>query len=143
MKKSLGFSRRRLLRGAALVIALLVLGATAQAQTGIQGNWSFVWQGASDNYSGILEVKAPVNNTSYSGRLTIRPAKGGNVFEDALITVAGNEVRIECSNPSSSDRDVSDWSPDRFYVQLSGNKMEGYSLDAVGRRGTSIIFTRK
>ncbi len=134
-----------MLRGAGLAGLLALLGAQAQAQaqTGIQGNWSFAWLGASDNYSGILEVGAPVNNAAYAGRLTIRPAKGGTVYEDAQITVAGNEVRIECSNPTSADRNTSDWSPDRFYVTLKGNRMEGYSLDAVGRRGSSIVFTRQ
>jgi hypothetical protein len=143
MEKSSTWPRRGLLRAAALAGLLLILGAAAaQAQTGIQGKWSFAWQGASDNYSGILDVTAPVNNATFSGRLTIRPAKGGTVLEDVLLTVAGNQVRIECSNPTSADRNVSDWSPDRFYVTLNGNRMEGYSLDAVGHRGSSIVFTR-
>ncbi|HXP12814.1 MAG TPA: hypothetical protein VN795_04070 [Stellaceae bacterium] len=143
MEKSLAWSRRGLLRGAVLIGVLPFLGAAgAQAQTGIQGNWSFAWQGASDNYSGILEVSAPINNAAFAGRLTVRPSKGGTVFEDAQVTVAGNQVRIECSNPASADRNVSDWSPDRFYVVLNGNRMEGYSLDAVGHRGASIVFTR-
>lgn len=142
MGKSSSCPRRLLLRGAGLLGLLALLGAPAQAQTGIQGNWSFAWQGASDNHSGILEVAVPVNNATYTGRLTLRPAKGGSVYEDAQITVSGNELRIECSNPTGADRNTSGWSPDRFYVALKGDRMEGYSLDAAGRRGSSSVFTR-
>ena len=62
----------------------------------------------------------------------------GKIAEDAKITVSGDEVRIECSNPSFKG-----WNPDRFYVVRKDDRMEGYSLDTAGQRGQKIVFNRR
>jgi hypothetical protein len=38
---------------------------------------------------------------------------------------------------------VKPWNPDHFYVVRDGNRMEGYSLDAAGARGRSIVFNKR
>ena len=102
----------------------------------ITGKWSLLWEGARDNYTGTIEIGDKTGNV-FKGKLTLIKSDGTKVTEDADITVTGNEVRIECSNPS-----VSPWNPDRFYVVRKGNRMEGYSLDSAGQRGRKIVFTK-
>ncbi|HXP95088.1 MAG TPA: hypothetical protein VN809_00150 [Telmatospirillum sp.] len=144
MNELFSCSRRGVLRAVVVggTLPFFVVTAVAQAQNSIQGNWSFAWEGASDNYAGTLDVGSAVSAVAFSGRLTIRPSKGGTIVESAQITVTGNDVQIECSSPTSVDRDVSDWAPDRFYVKQIGDRMEGTSVDTMGRRGRSIVFTR-
>ena len=102
----------------------------------ITGKWSLLWEGARDNYTGTIEIGDKTGNV-FKAKLTLIKSDGTKVTEDADITVTGNEVRIECSNPS-----VSPWNPDRFYVVRKGNRMEGYSLDSAGQRGRKIVFTK-
>ncbi len=125
----------------ALTIAVAFFGsaapASAQANPFILGTWKLVWEGARDNYTGDLRVAGKTGDTVFKGKLTLVKSDGTKVTEDASITVTGNEVRIECSNPS-----VTPWNPDRFYVVRKGNRLEGYSLDTAGQRGRKIVFTR-
>ena len=74
----------------------------------------------------------------FDAKLNLVKSDGSKITEDAKITVTGDEVRIECSNPS-----VKPWNPDRFYVVHSGNRMEGYSLDTAGQRGQKIVFNKR
>ncbi|MGO9326898.1 MAG: hypothetical protein ACLQJ0_02130 [Steroidobacteraceae bacterium] len=123
----------------ALTIAPLDFTGKAFAQsTSIIGTWHFVWEGARDNYTGTLNVTTKIADHVFNGKLHLVRSSGAAVNEDASITVTGNEVRIECSNPSEKK-----YFPDRFYVTSEGNRMEGYSLDAGGQRGKKIVFTRR
>ena len=111
----------------------------ASAQTGfIVGTWGLVWEGAKDNYTGTLRVTAGKNEKLFDGKLNLIKSDGTKVSEDAKITVSGDEVRIECLNPS-----VKTWNPDRFYVERKGDRMEGYSLDTAGARGRKIVFNKR
>jgi len=112
-------------------------GASAQTQF-IIGSWSLVWEGARDNYTGTLRVTAGKKEKVFDAKLNLVKSDGSKITEDAKITVTGDEVRIECSNPS-----VKPWNPDRFYVVHSGNRMEGYSLDTAGQRGQKIVFNKR
>ncbi|MGO9772189.1 MAG: hypothetical protein ACLPSW_22100 [Roseiarcus sp.] len=125
----------------AMAIALAALGpaTTASAQTSsLLGTWTLVWQGAQDNYTGTLTVTSKMSNTLFVGRLNLVKSNGAVVSEDASLAVAGQEVRILCSNPS-----VTPWNPDRFYVVRNGVRMTGYSLDTAGQRGPAIVFTKR
>jgi hypothetical protein len=121
----------------ALALLCAVAPAAAQQTSFILGKWTLVWEGARDNYTGTLQVSGKSGDNVFKGKLTLIKSDGTNVTEDASITVTGNEVRIECSNPS-----VTPWNPDRFYVVRKGNRMEGYSLDTAGQRGRRIVFTK-
>ena len=123
----------------AVIIAVTLPAATASAQSEpLLGTWSLVWEGARDNYTGTLAVAKKVGNSVFQAKLTLIKSDGTRVTQDASLTVSGNEIRIECSNP-----DVKPWNPDRFYVVRAGNRMEGYSLDTAGQRGRKIVFTRR
>ena len=111
----------------------------ASAQTpSIIGSWSLVWEGARDNYTGTLRVTAGKNDKVFDAKLNLVKSDGTKIAEDAKITVSGDEVRIECSNPSFKG-----WNPDRFYVVRKDDRMEGYSLDTAGQRGQKIVFNRR
>lgn len=121
--------RERLAREAA------VLGET----TRIAGAWSLAWRDQFGSHGGTLEAQRVVRPGLIEGRVTINAAAGITVTQDAKIAIAGNQVTIECSNPSDPV-----WSPDRFFLTLSadGNRLVGYSLDLKNRRG-DITFTRR
>jgi hypothetical protein len=111
--------------------------ASAQAPF-IIGAWGLVWEGAKDNYTGTLRVTAGKSDKLFDAKLNLVKSDGTKVTEDAKITVTGDEVRIECSNPS-----VKTWYPDRFYVVRKDDRMEGYSLDTAGQRGQKMVFNRR
>jgi len=125
----------------ALLCAMaLILGPSGQASAQTQfvlGTWSLVWEGAKDNYTGTLRVTPGKNEKLFDGKLNLIRSDGSKINEDATLTVTGNEVRIECSNPS-----VKGWNPDRFYVEHKGDHLEGYSLDTAGQRGKRIVFNK-
>jgi hypothetical protein len=111
----------------------------ASAQTPfIIGSWGLIWEGARDNYTGTLRVTAGKNDKVFDAKLNLVKSDGTKIAEDAKITVSGEEVRIECSNPSFKG-----WNPDRFYVVRKDDRMEGYSLDTAGQRGQKIVFNRR
>ena len=114
-----------------------------QAQIGkLIGNWQIVWTGARDTYTGVLEIVRKQDENLYVGQVTLTASKGTTVIQDVRITTSDNEIHIECSNlrePSGAKRN---YNPDRFFVTLIGNRMEGYSLDTAGQRGPKIVFTR-
>ncbi len=125
----------------AMTVVLVPLGfsRTAFAQnSSIIGTWNLVWEGARDNYTGTMNVTKKINDKLFMAKLNLVRSGGATVTEDASITVSGNEVRIECSNPS-----VKPYNPDRFYVVRDGNRMEGYSLDTGGQRGRKIVFSKR
>ena len=114
--------------------------AAALAETSrITGTWSLAWRDQFGSHTGTLEAQRVVRPGLIEGRVTIRAATGITVTEEARITVAGNKVTIECSNPSDPI-----WSPDRFYLTLSADnaRLTGYSLDLKNRRG-EITFSRR
>jgi hypothetical protein len=103
----------------------------------IIGNWSLNWQGAQDSYAGRLDVLHSTGPNRYYGKVTLLPSKGGVVTQEARILVNGSQIEIECFNPSRRP-----YNPDRFFVTLSGNFMDGFSIDTAGQRGSRITFTR-
>jgi hypothetical protein len=111
--------------------------ASAQAPF-IVGTWSLVWEGARDNYTGTLRVVAGKKENLFDAKLNLIKSDGSKIAEDAKVTVTGEEVRIECSNPS-----LKSWNPDRFYVVRKADRMEGYSLDTAGQRGQKIVFNKR
>ena len=132
-------SRRALLGMMLIGVSAVSVSQNAFAQSrSLTGNWSFAWQGAQDDYTGTLAITTRVNDNSYRGRLVLRRSSGGTVTQNASIAVQGDQVSIIGSNPS-----VKTWNPDRFYVKLSGNSMEGFSRDAAGQQGKRIVFTRR
>ncbi len=135
-------ARRQFALGAAALCGLATLTGPAHAQSpALTGTWVLSWRGARDSYEGTLEIRPATAPTLYTGRLLLRASRGGIVNEDASIVVSGNEVRIECSNPTFQGFDS--WSPDRFYLTRKGpNRMTGYSLDAMGNRGQAAVFER-
>jgi len=113
----------------------------AQIST-LVGSWSLDWHGAEDTYSGTLQITASGQANLFFGLLTLRPSTGGTVIEDARITTVDEKVHIECSNPRFSSIAWATWNPDRFFVTISGDRMEGYSVDTQGKTGSRIVFTR-
>jgi len=107
--------------------------------TRIAGTWSLAWRDQFGSHSGTLEAQRVVRPGLIEGRVTINAAAGITVTQDARIAITGNQVTIECSNPSDPI-----WSPDRFFLTLSAdnNRLAGYSLDLKNRRG-EITFTRR
>ncbi|HEV3415849.1 MAG TPA: hypothetical protein VG056_03530 [Pirellulales bacterium] len=123
----------------AVILSPFGISGTAFAQDqSIMGTWALVWEGARDNYTGTLQVTTKVNDKLFKARLNLLKSNGAAITEAASITVSGDEVRIECSDPS-----VKNWNPDRFYVVRNGNRMEGYSLDSAGQRGQKIVFNKR
>lgn len=107
------------------------------------GQWSINWQGAQDRYAGKLEIFRAKGSAELRGKLTLLPARGGIVTEDARITIGAEEIRIECSNPKIRDKpETKSWNPDRFFVHFSGNELHGHSVDSGGQRGSQIVFTK-
>ena len=120
-------------------MTLAALGATpasAQDSQWIAGKWAFVWEGARDNYTGNIIIAHRRNNI-FGGKLVAVKSDNSVITQDTAITVTGDEVRIECSNPS-----IKGWNPDRFYLKRTTIGMEGYSLDSAGQRGRKITFKR-
>lgn len=107
--------------------------------TRIAGTWSLAWRDQFGSHGGTLEARRVVRPGLIEGRVTVNAERGITVTQDARITIAGNQVTIECSNPSDPV-----WSPDRFFLTLSadGNRLTGYSLDLKNRRG-EITFARR
>ena len=139
VRKSILFSaipRSAILLGAALALTS-PRAVAVENEDPYLATWSLVWQGAQDRYTGKLEVTGNPSPTTYYGKLTLIKSNGHIVTQEANITVTGNEVRIECLNPSDTT-----WYPDRFYVVRTDKRMEGYSLDTAGQRGSKIVFTR-
>lgn len=126
------------LLGTTVIGALCGPVATGRAQSSIAGTWYLDWQGARDHYTGTLRIANRIDAHLYQGTLRLLKSNGTVVTEDANITVNGNEVRVECSRPS-----VKPWNPDRFYLTIDGDRLEGYSLDTAGQRGSKIAFTRR
>lgn len=114
-----------------------------QAQIGeLIGNWQIAWKGARDTYTGVLEIVRKQDGNLYFGKVTLTASKGGTVIQDVRVTTANAEIHIECSNPREPSGAKRNYNPDRFFVTLSGNRMEGYSLDTAGQRGPKIVLTR-
>ena len=101
------------------------------------GSWSIDWQGANHHYTGTMTVDRQIGTDTYHGVVDLRWAEPGSVQQEATITVSGNTVTIECYNPS-----MDTWWPDNYYVTLSGQRMDGHSVDDKGQRGSSITFTK-
>lgn len=112
-------------------------GAQVVPSANIIGSWSVNWQGARDSYAGKLDILRSLGGNKYYGKLTLLPAKSAMLTQEARITVNESQIDIECYNPSRSP-----YNPDRFFVTLSGNVMEGYSIDTAGQRGSRITFTK-
>ena len=131
--------------GAAAFAILMCLAVPAPAlqDADIMGKWIFLWEGAMDNYTGTLNVTRKTGNSVFRGSLIVRPATGGTIEEDATITVTGNDVQIECSNPRHvPPKNPETWNADHFFLNIVGQRMEGYTVDSGGARGSNIKFKR-
>jgi serine/threonine protein kinase len=84
-------------------------------------------------YEGYLTIVKSVSENQYVGQIN---ASSGNLqfYQDANITVVMNKVEIICSNiiPRSL-------SPDKFFLKLKDNLMEGEVIDAKGRTGKAVF----
>ncbi len=90
----------------------------------------------------MLEIVRKQNDNLYFGKVTLTASNGGTVIQDVRVTTVNAEIHIECSNPREPSGAKRNYNPDRFFVTLSGNRMEGYSLDTAGQRGPKIVLTR-
>jgi hypothetical protein len=130
--------------GVTSVLMVSATPVTAQHTRTIRGDWNLYWVGASDTYSGTIQIQRGSNDNVYEGTVTLKPSKGGTVTEDATITVSHSDVSIECSNPRVVDKPgTTTWYPDRFYLKRAGDSMAGYSLDTNGQRGPRVTLTRR
>ena len=130
--------------GVTPLVMVSALPVAAQHTRTIIGEWSLSWVGASDTYSGTIQIQRESNDNVYEGTVTLKPSRGGTVTEDATITVTHSDVSIECSNPRVVDKPgTTTWYPDRFYLKRTGDNMSGYSLDTNGQRGPRITLTRR
>ena len=109
----------------------------ADTSTDMLGSWSIDWQGANHHYTGTLRVDRQLASDTFHGWLDVRWTGNETVRQEATITISGNQVVINCSNPNRSE-----WAPDNFFLTLSGNHMEGHSVDSAGRRGSRITFSK-
>jgi len=136
--------KMKVLLSVLVIFAGLAMPAAAQQTATVMGNWNVAWTGARDVYTGLLEVRQKTADNLYEGIITLHPSKGGTVTEKVAVSVVGSDVRIECSDPLPVDvPGTSSWNPDRFYVSWTADRMQGYSLDAIGQRGSQITFTRQ
>jgi hypothetical protein len=100
---------------------------------GIGRHWLIEWK-SQYYYQGTLEIQEELEKNRYLTKITIRYSNEKNIQRtvsfDGLLTINGNNVVIHCSNPTASW-----WVTDDFYLKLSNDIMEGYSVDKAGRRG--------
>lgn len=103
----------------------------------VGSSWEIDWQ-SKYRYRGILEIQEELAPNQYSARITVRYRTNRNIKKtvsmDGLMTVRGQEVIINCRNPS-----VSWWDTDDFYLKWQDNTLIGYNVDAKGRRGRAVF----
>ena len=103
----------------------------------ILGSWSIDWQGANAHYTGTLSVDRQLATNKFHGWVELRWAGNNHVQQEAEITVSGEQVLINCFNPS-----METWVPDNFFLTREGRRMDGYSIDDQGRKGSRITLTK-
>jgi len=90
------------------------------------------------HYQGKLLIQMRLDSDRYKGKIIVdyqnKTGKKYIASQDTLITIKGNPVIIQCSNPS-----LRGWDMDIFYLELRENKMVGYSQDTRNRRGTAVL----
>jgi tetratricopeptide (TPR) repeat protein len=84
-------------------------------------------------YEGYLLIVNKIGESQYIGRIN---ARSGNLKfnQDAIITVIGNNVKINCSNIFPRNL-----STDNFYLKIKDNLMEGEVIDNKGRSGQAVF----
>ena len=99
--------------------------------------WLIDWQ-SQFRYRGFLHIQRQLDANRYFGRITVSFANNKNVKKtvsmDGILTIRGQDVVINCSNPSESW-----WDTDDFYLQRQNGTMTGYNLDKKGRRGKAVF----
>lgn len=101
------------------------------------GKWEFSWNGALDSYTGYITIESKIGGDEYTGTVYSRGSQSSPLYQDARITISGSNVSIKCSNPTRRE-----YEPDNFYLTKNGNYMKGYSVDNIGQRGRSIVFSK-
>jgi hypothetical protein len=103
--------------------------------------WAVDWTSLF-HYKGQLTIQRQLEKNQYQGKLVVnyhnKIGKSLTASQDALITITGNKVVMQCTNPS-----LQGWDTDTFYLEISDNKMVGYSEDTRGRRGTAVFTVIK
>lgn len=118
----------------------------ASAEFQMQGNWRVEYAGSAGfPYRGTLQVNEKVGNGIYRGVMVLaytnNQGQAKKVQQDTRITVRGNTVIIQGSNPvyllGSGNYD-----PDTYTVNISGtNVMRGENNDT-GGAGGAVVITR-
>ncbi len=107
----------------------------------LPSRWAVDWTSLF-HYKGKLTIQHQLEKNRYQGKLVVdyhnKTGKRYIASQDALITITGNKVVMQCSNPS-----LQGWDTDTFYLEISDNKMVGYSEDTRGRRGTAVFTVIK
>jgi RNA polymerase subunit RPABC4/transcription elongation factor Spt4 len=103
----------------------------------VGSEWAIDWQ-SKYQYQGMLRIKGQLAPDQYVARITVSfTTKKNNrktVSMDGLVTIRGQEVIINCRNPS-----VSWWDTDDFYLEWQQNTMTGFNIDKKGRRGQAVF----
>lgn len=112
-----------------------------QAIMTLPSRWAVDWTSLF-HYKGQLTIQHQLGKNRYQGKLVVdyhnKIGKRYIASQDALITIIGNKVVMQCSNPS-----LQGWDTDTFYLEISDNKMVGYSEDTRGRRGNAVFTVIK
>jgi hypothetical protein len=99
--------------------------------------WAIDWQ-SKYQYRGLMQIQGQLAPNKYLARITVsfttKKKNRKTVWMDALVTVKGQEVVINCRNPS-----VSWWDPDDFYLKWENHTLTGSSVDKKGRRGNAVF----
>ena len=99
--------------------------------------WAVDWTSLF-HYKGQLTIQEHLEKNRYQGKLVVdyhnKIGKRYIASQDAIITITGDKVVMQCSNPS-----LQGWDTDTFYLEIRDNKMVGYSEDTRGRRGTAVF----
>ena len=103
----------------------------------LPSRWTVDWTSLF-HYKGQLIIQEQLEKNRYQGKLVVdyhnKVGKRYIASQDALITITGNNVVMECSNPS-----LKGWDTDTFYLEIRENQMVGYSKDTRGRRGAAVF----
>ncbi len=118
---------------------------SARSEASLQGEWLVDYvSGTGYTASGTLQIAEKIGNGSFRGVLVLAYVYDGpkRVSQNAVITVAGSTVTIECSNPAFLQGN-GNYNPDNYTLTLaSNNLMRGDNKDSRGMGG-KIILSRK
>lgn len=118
----------------------------AASEFQMQGNWRVEYAGSAGfPYRGTLQVSEKVGSGIYRGVMVLaytnNQGQAKKVQQDTRITVRGNTVIIQGSNPVYL-QGSGNYDPDTYTVNISGaNVLRGENNDAAGAGG-AVVLTR-